>query len=147
MEIEEILTEILQREGGFVQDPSDRGGATKYGITLRTLSAWRQEEATVEDVKNLTIPEAKEIYRERYVAPFEGEVGEDLLPQVVDIAVLHGVGRARQWVRRLRAAGRLTNGDLLKVRMDFIADIVKHDPEQRKFLKGWLRRALAAAEV
>ena len=40
-DIEEITAEIVRREGGFVNDPDDPGGATKYGVTIHTLRAVR----------------------------------------------------------------------------------------------------------
>ena len=33
MNIEQYLDELIKREGGYVNNPADRGGATKYGIT------------------------------------------------------------------------------------------------------------------
>ena len=40
-DIEEMTAEIVRREGGFVNDPDDPGGATKYGVTIHTLRAQR----------------------------------------------------------------------------------------------------------
>ena len=40
-DIEEMTAEIVRREGGFVNDPDDPGGATKYGVTIHTLRALR----------------------------------------------------------------------------------------------------------
>ena len=34
--IEQITAAIISREGGFVNDPDDPGGPTKYGVTLAT---------------------------------------------------------------------------------------------------------------
>ncbi len=36
-DIHQIATEIVAREGGYVNDPDDPGGATKFGVTLGTL--------------------------------------------------------------------------------------------------------------
>ena len=36
--VESIAAEIVRREGGFVNDPDDPGGATRHGVTLGTLS-------------------------------------------------------------------------------------------------------------
>ena len=38
--IETLIANVIQREGGFVDDPLDHGGATKYGITQRTYDDW-----------------------------------------------------------------------------------------------------------
>ena len=35
--VDEIATEIVAREGGYVNDPDDPGGATKYGVTIGTM--------------------------------------------------------------------------------------------------------------
>ncbi len=147
MSVEEILEGILRREGGFVDHPADKGGPTKFGITQRTLGAWRQKAVTRDEVQALTKTEALEIYRERYIAPFEGEIVPTLLPQVIDIAVLHGVGTAKRMVEKLKREGRLSNRGLLGERIDLVAEIVKQNPEQRVFLKGWLRRALEVGYV
>jgi len=146
--IEEILDGIIRREGGLVDHPLDGGGPTKYGITLRTLEAWRQQSPlTIDHIRKLSKDEAKEIYRERYVAPFEGDVVPSVLPQLIDIGVLHGVGTAKRMAAKLKAEGNLTNKGLLSERLDLIAEIVKTKPEQRVFLKGWLRRSLEASEL
>ena len=39
MELEKMIDLIIEAEGGYVNDPNDRGGATKYGITQATLNA------------------------------------------------------------------------------------------------------------
>ena len=36
-EIRRMAEEIVAREGGYVNDPDDPGGATKYGVTIHTL--------------------------------------------------------------------------------------------------------------
>ncbi|WP_217652512.1 glycoside hydrolase family 108 protein [Acidocella aminolytica] len=59
----------MQEEGGFVDNPCDPGRATKYGITIKTLSAWRKRACTVQDVKALSSFEAGAIYRAWYWIP------------------------------------------------------------------------------
>jgi|GEM_PF-262461 len=82
------LTLVLGAEGGFVDDPRDRGGATKYGITQETLAAWRRSRdpgaiVNADHVRELKIEEAKEIYRSRYWNVLRC----DDLPKGVDLLV------------------------------------------------------------
>jgi lysozyme family protein len=97
---EDCLTLVLGAEGGFANDPRDRGGATKYGITIHTLGDWRRSktpdaQVTVEDVRALEVDEAKEIYRSRYWNVMRCDdlpKGVDLL--VFDFGVNAGPGRS-----------------------------------------------------
>lgn len=97
---DDCLTLVLGAEGGFANDPRDRGGATKYGITIGTLGDWRRSkypdaEVTVADVQALTVEEAKEIYRSRYWNVLRCDdlpKGVDLL--VFDFGVNAGPGRS-----------------------------------------------------
>lgn len=56
------IDHIFRVEKGFVNNPLDPGGATNFGITLKTLAQWRQKPTSVEDVKSLKREEAKDIY-------------------------------------------------------------------------------------
>lgn len=67
---------ILEEEGGLVNNPSDPGGITKYGISQRQYPYL--------DIKNLTEENAKEIYRLDYWEPISG----DDLPKPVGLCVL-----------------------------------------------------------
>lgn len=51
----------------YTNNPNDSGGPTKYGITLKTLSAYRKFEVGAIDIENLTREEAIAIYTENYV--------------------------------------------------------------------------------
>lgn len=77
------LALVLELEGGFVADPRDPGGATRYGVTRATLARARGRPASVADVKALTRQEAGAIYRRFYWA----EVGGDALPAGLDLAI------------------------------------------------------------
>ncbi|MGR3467190.1 MAG: glycosyl hydrolase 108 family protein, partial [Shimia sp.] len=35
--VKDIAREIVAREGGYVNDPDDPGGATKFGVTIGTM--------------------------------------------------------------------------------------------------------------
>ena len=69
--VREITEEIIAREGGYVNDPDDPGGATKYGVTLGTmrrlgLDLDRDGQVTAADVKRLTRAQAADIFMEHY---------------------------------------------------------------------------------
>ena len=64
-DIEDMTAEIVRREGGFVNDPDDPGGATNFGVTIHTLRALRGT-ATAADVKALTEAEAIAIFKDQY---------------------------------------------------------------------------------
>lgn len=60
--IEQLITELIRREGGYVNDPRDSGGETKYGITEAVARAHGYGGAMVD----LPLATAKEIYRRIY---------------------------------------------------------------------------------
>jgi lysozyme family protein len=69
--VTEIAREIVAREGGYVNDPDDPGGATKYGVTLATLQRLgldltRDGKVTLADVQALSRDQAVEIFVEHY---------------------------------------------------------------------------------
>ena len=89
-DIEEMTAEIVRREGGFVNDPDDPGGATKYGVTIHTLRALRGR-ATVDDVKALTEAEAVEIFKGQYFErPKINQLPAPLQASVYDMQVNAG---------------------------------------------------------
>ncbi|WP_376097228.1 glycoside hydrolase family 108 protein [Roseomonas sp. CCTCC AB2023176] len=149
------LTVVLAEEGGFVNDPRDPGGATNMGITRATLSAFRDAEASVEDVRDLTRAEAREIYRSRYWTPLRCEAlppGVDL--SVFDFGVNAGPGRAARLVQR--AAGVTPDGSIGPITLAAIAarrpeDLIARFAEGRMehyrslstfatFGRGWTNR-------
>lgn len=92
---ETIIDEILQREGSIYTDrPSDRGGPTKFGITLATLRR-HQPGATAGDVQNLSEDQARAIYETDYIV----EPGFDRIPSplrelLIDFGVTSGPATA-----------------------------------------------------
>jgi lysozyme family protein len=79
----QCLAFTLEREGGFVNNPKDPGGATNLGITRATLSRWIKRPASVEEVKALTRPVASQIFHDWYWRPIAG----DALPSGIDLMV------------------------------------------------------------
>lgn len=68
--VEKLLPIILKWEGGFVNDPVDKGGATNKGVTLATYKRYRQIHKqpipTVDDLKKITDEEVMAILKEFY---------------------------------------------------------------------------------
>jgi hypothetical protein len=95
------LAVVLQQEGGFVNDPQDPGGATNMGITRDVLGAFRDRAVSVDEVRDLSRAEAREIYRARYWTPMrcaDLPPGVDLC--VFDFGVNAGPSRAVKLLQR-----------------------------------------------
>lgn len=162
MDINQILQDVLKREGGYVNHPDDPGGSTKFGITQATLAWWRGKPVTPEDVFNLTQAEALGIYTRRYVSGPRFDhpgIHELVRAQLIDFGIHSGPVIAIKAVQRatgVEADGKLgpltfaamhdvppelLNNRLVKARLDLIARLVVKHPAQLKFLCGWVNRA------
>lgn len=94
---DDVFRIVLDFEGGYSNDPADRGGETNYGITASTLESaktkgWVPSNVTI---KNLKLDHAKTIYKKGYW----DVVKADSLPHpldliVFDMAVNHGPNTA-----------------------------------------------------
>lgn len=168
-QIDAMIAAVIRKEGGYVDDPVDVGGATKYGVTIGTLSRVLGRPATKADVQRLTVEAAADIYRQRY---FFGP-GLDRLPIVLqavalDTSVLFGQRRAVKFcqlsarnlgpddpgpidgfmgpaTRRAAAACAAEHGVIypkavIQRRRDHHLARVRRKPSQRRFLRGWLNR-------
>ena len=129
---------VLRWEGGYVNHPSDPGGATNMGITQKTYDAWlRSKGMTPRDVKDIPDADVASIYKTEYW----DVCGAGQLPAPLDLlhfdaAVNHGPGRAAQF---LRAAGR-SPSKYLDTRTAFYHQLVGKNAKMGVFLKGWLKR-------
>jgi lysozyme family protein len=106
LSVQEIAEEIVAREGGFVNDPDDPGGATNHGVTINTLRRLgidvnRDTRIDVADVRALTRAQAVEIYVEHYFTrPGLGSLPEVLHASIFDMYVNAG-GNAVKVLQRL----------------------------------------------
>lgn len=159
---------ILAHEGGekFTVTPGDKGGATRWGITLATLRSWRGKPTSTADVRDLTRGEAEKIYRARYwdACRCDEILDQDVATKLFDVAVNCGTSTASRMAQRaalsvgavcdvdgivgprsIEAINGCEKDALLKAicahqRLHYEAIIAK-DPTQAKFRKGWLTRA------
>lgn len=169
MTLDELLDEIVRKEGGYVNHPNDPGGPTNLGITQQTLSEWLQRPATIDEVRNLDIETAKEIYRQRYVSgPGMDQLPESIMPSVVDMGVNAGprvaVRLLQQVINRAgfgpigadgvigpktmaaaQAAETAMGGMLVNAyadeRISFYRGLAAGNPRFQVFLQGWTNRA------
>lgn len=94
--IEDIAEDILRREGGYVNDPDDPGGATNFGVTvhtLRRLGVDLNDDGVVDsrDVKALSSTTARDILLKQYFyAPRISHLPECLHASVFDMYVNAG---------------------------------------------------------
>ena len=115
--VTEIATAIVAREGGYVNDPDDPGGATKYGVTLPTmrrlgLDLTGDGRISSADVKNLTRAQAVEIFVEHYWRrPRVSELPDALQPSVFDMYVNAGANAVKVLQRLLAEMGHDTTAD------------------------------------
>lgn len=167
---EQCLAIVLRFEGGYVDDPSDPGGATNFGITRRTLARWRHVrpwwKLPRSQVRRLRQTEVRNIYRSLFWAPCRASLlpaGLDLA--LFDFAVNSGPVRAIRHlqallgVRRdgligpvtLRAvARRSTDGGTSRLirglcdrRLGFLRTLSGFS----RFGRGWMRRVAAVRRL
>lgn len=115
--VEEIAAEIVAREGGFVDDPDDPGGATNHGVTIHTmrrlgLDLTGDGKVTEADVRRLTRAQAIGIYVEHYFRrPALSGLPEALQASVFDMYVNAGANAVRILQRLLTDMGQPCDPD------------------------------------
>lgn len=122
---ERAMAFVFRWEGGYVNDPNDPGGETKYGISKRSHPQL--------DIANLTEADAKAIYERDY---WQASGADELLWPLslahFDSAVNAGVGQARSWLQA--AAGDVSV--YLALRLEFYTKLT-HWPH---YGAAWTRR-------
>ncbi|MDA0989746.1 MAG: hypothetical protein O3A51_03245 [Verrucomicrobia bacterium] len=94
MDFAEIVDLTIEEEGGFVNDPNDKGGATKYGISLSFLQLI-DPASTQADIIAMTHESAREVYRYHFWDTLRaGELPSAYALLAFDMAVNSGVGDA-----------------------------------------------------
>ena len=148
---ESSFQDLIGNEGGYVDNPSDPGGATRYGITERVARAHGYSG----DMHELPLETAREIAKAEYWTPAGCEHLDDRLAfQVLDGAYNSGVAQSVKWLQQ--AAGAVQDGvfgpatlsavnakgtDMLIERYNahrlmFLTNL----PTWETFGKGWARR-------
>lgn len=155
---------IHEKEGGFVDDPDDAGGATNMGVTLKTYAAYCKRKGyprpTVERLKNLSEAKWQDIMRTMYWDVIAGDriQSQSVALAIYDWAVHSGTSVAIKHVQRILGVqadgivGPLTLaainsasplplfGQIKQDRIKFFGTLIIQRPKNRKFLNGWLNR-------
>lgn len=151
---------ILKWEGGFVDDPLDRGGATNKGITIGTFRNFYGKNATVEQLKHITDEQWLHIFKSGYWDKWKADdiENQSIADIVVDWAWASGTATSIKQVQKILGVavdGIVGNDTLTAIntadqrnlfskihsrRIEFVENIVKRDPSQTRFLKGWKNR-------
>ena len=151
---EEIINKVLEHEGGYVHDPKDLGGETKYGITKRFYPEL--------NIKELTKEKAKQIYKDDYWDKNRVEsLPQNLWHIFFDMCVNMGRRTAVKILQRganskgkgltvdggmgpatLRAIKGVEAERVRAYRVKYYSDLITKKPEQEKFYYGWFNRSL-----
>lgn len=147
-----ISTKAQKIAVGYVNDPNDRGGETKFGVAKNANPDL--------NITLLTWAQAKDVYFKRYwLAGKCDQMPGRYAALHFDIAVNHGIKRAAILLQRalgLTDDGIIGPATLAKInaitdefalcnsvcdlRKKFYEDIIKNDPSQEKYRTGWMNR-------
>lgn len=164
--IDKLIPHIIKWEGGskYTNDPLDRGGATKYGVTIGTLQGLKYDtnrdgKVNIDDVKLLQLDDFKRILKSQYWDRWKADmiVNQSVANLLVDW--LWGSGKwgitIPQSLLGVPADGKVGNvtisalnasnqriiyNKVWEARRQFYYNIVANNPSQSKWLRGWLNR-------
>lgn len=148
MTFDQVFDKLINHEGGYVFNPHDPGGETKFGISKRSYPHL--------DIHSLTLADAKTIYKRDFWDRAQcDKLHPDLAFDLFDGAVNSGIGQAIRWLQRavgvaddgvvgpltLASINRENDTSAIRARynghrLDFMTRLSTWDV----FGKGWARR-------
>lgn len=165
---DDAISEVIETEGGFANHRADRGGPTKYGVTQKTYNDYmtmknggKTYKSTVSEIRNMPVEVARDVYKTMYWSEVKGDdiksfrVAHALLDQAIHRGPQAAI-RQVQEVLGLEADGHMgpdtieaiNKADEKKFLTLFLDQteqayrtIVKNNPSQKVFAKGWKKRA------
>lgn len=146
--VRQIAEEIVAREGGFVDDPDDPGGATNFGVTIHTMRRLGMDLTgdgyiSVKDVRALSRAQAVDIFvREYFEGPGIAQLPEVLHDTVFDMQVNAGSNAVKILQRLLRDMGFSVSVDgvIGPVTISAAREAAGTDPEALRDAYGIARR-------
>lgn len=129
---------VLKWEGGYVNNPYDKGGATNKGITQGTYNGWLKSKGlSPKNVRDITQQEVEEIYYKNYWL----KAGCDKMSikfaiLAFDTAVNMGLARVSSF---MKAAEWKYPEKFIEAREAKYREFATYG-NQKIFLNGWLNR-------
>ena len=159
-DINKLIPIIKKYEGGYVNHPNDKGGCTNSGVTISTYQYYFGKNKTCEDLKKITENEWLTIFRFGYWNRFKADRinNQSIANLLVDWVYMSGVNaikkaQAQLGVKTDGVVGEVTLkainnypnqqelfNKLWTRRKKFFDDIVRRNPSQQVFYKGWMNR-------
>ncbi len=146
---DEAVDVILTFEGGYSNDPDDKGGETKYGISKKAFPDI--------DIKNLTRDDAKLIYKNQYWNPIQGDkLPPEVSIMIFDMAVNSGTYKAAtimQDIIKVKVDGIIGKNTLKAISeknpLEFLIEFTVERilfyaslSSFKKYKRGWITRAI-----
>jgi lysozyme family protein len=149
----QAVQKTLAHEGGYVNNPNDKGGPTKYGVT--------QADMPGVNIADITAEQAAAYYSEHYWKPLYSQINDQLLGEkLFDMGVLFGVGTAVKLLQITLANsisivsdgnfGPQTLADVNQhsnllpayraTLLNHCMNVVNANPNDAVFLQGWINR-------
>ena len=155
-----LIPKVLKWEGGYINHPNDKGGATNKGVTLSTFRKYFGKSKTVNDLKNITNEQWQYIFKKGYWDRWKADLikNQSIAELLVDWLYNSGVwgikypqqvlGVVSDGVvgpKTIAAINSYQNQEelfnrLWNRRKKHYEDIVKKNPNQKVFLRGWMNR-------
>lgn len=151
------VAKILKDEGGYVNNPDDKGGETKYGISKRSYPNV--------DIKNLTQEQAADIYRKNYWRNYSGINSQEIADILFEVSVNCGTTASNRMAQKalVKCGANIVVDGLFGIQtlaainsqpeqwllaeiqlqqINYYVGIVSKNKSQSVFLLGWIKRAL-----
>lgn len=165
--LDEALAYLFRDEGtAYTNDPNDSGGPTKFGVTQRAYISFLGRWVSPDEIAALTPAQAKVFYQSRYWSPLACDrmANSGIATAIFDCGVLYGVGTAAILAQKalslsgaqLKFDGVLGDKSLAVLNivkpeeflrnlhaflLQRIDSVIKLDPKNERFRKGWTNRA------
>jgi len=131
------IEKTINLEGGYVNNPNDPGGETKFGISKKFHPNI--------DIKNLTIQEAIAIYKKEYWDRLNLDNYKNICFRwkLFDISVNMGLATAQSFLLKIKSKPDTIDAvyELIELQMKRYVSKVINNPKLLIFLRGWTNRA------